>query len=150
MRTAIASIVVVVLAGAALLFLSSQEKVHGVDIWGIGDSFTRASGYEFNNFGAGHDGIPEIIVFCKVQEGNKHLPTFAYQVGSSDAYSYWVTINKQPLDVDENDFAFYVNDAEGKPRRLNLDREVGAKVLDMDHEGYIKFWNEVVEPQLKK
>ena len=150
MRTAVAAIVVIVLAGAAILFVTNRENEHAVNLWGDSQSYTRASGYEFNYSAAGHDGVPEIIVFCKVQEENKPLPAFSYQVGSTSPHSYSVTINGLPVDVDENDFAFYVNDADGKPRRLKIDRAVGAKVLASDHEGYIKFWNDVVEPQLKR
>ena len=150
MKTAFAcTALFLILLGAAFLFISAQHKERPVTVWGNSQSYTQDSGYEFNYGAAGHDAIPEVIVFCKVQEGGKRVPNFAYQVTSKTPTSYGVTIDGRPANVPEGGFKFYVNDAEGKPRALNIERSVGEKILNATPQGYIDFWNNLVAPQLK-
>ena len=140
--------VLLILAGA--FYLHRELREPSLSIWGDGGSYTPASGCEFNAGAVLHDHIPVLVVFCKIQDGNKPVPHFIYTMASTGGAAAKVMIDGRPVAVPRDGFRFFVNDAAGKPRELKIDREVGEKILHTNHEGFVAFWNGVVAPQLAK
>jgi hypothetical protein len=140
------------LAVATLCFAvcSGCTRSGSVTTWGNSTSYKQATGYEFNYGAAGFDGIPDIIIFCRVQVGNQPAPSFKYKWESTTPSSYTFTINGTSVAPSKGQFLFYVNDTNGEPKKIEIERSQAAEILKADHEGYIKFWNDNVEPKLKR
>jgi hypothetical protein len=121
---------------------------HPVTIAGNVSSYEKTTGYEFNYASAGYGKAPEIIVFCRVRVADKPVPCFTHKITSRESSSYEVIINGTPITPPADRFVLYVNDKNGNPKEIEIERAEAIRILKADHEEYIKIWNEHVEPKL--
>ena len=98
-------------------------------------------------------GQPQIGVLCRYVRGDASQPKFEWESKDTVVGSPEFRVNGKNVDY-RGTFILFVNDSRGMPQSITVSAEDAGKLFgEKSHpsrEDLLKFWDEVVQPQIPK